>query len=89
MAAERAATASTDVQLTERASGFARRGQPWFYADDVAGGDVLPPRLVRVRDEHGRDLGLGFTSASRLALRRCGPWPGDGVPDREQFFAAR
>ncbi len=89
MAAGSDETTSTDVQLTERASGFARRGQPWFYGDDVAGGAVLPPRLVRVRDEAGRDLGLGITSASKLALRLCGPWPGDGVPDREAFFRAR
>lgn len=81
--------AATDVQLTARAAGFARRGQPWFYGDDVVAGAALPPRLVRVRDEHGRDLGLGFTGASKLALRLCGPWPGDGVPDREAFFAAR
>ncbi|HEX5051615.1 MAG TPA: hypothetical protein VFZ65_07585, partial [Planctomycetota bacterium] len=77
------------VQLTAKASGFARRGQPWFFANDVAGGDLLPPRLVRVRDEGGRDLGLGITSAGRLALRLCGPWPDDGLPDREAFFHAR
>jgi 23S rRNA (cytosine1962-C5)-methyltransferase len=80
---------STDLQLHERAAGFARRGQVWFYADDVAVGDVLPPRLVRVRDELGRDLGLGLTGPGRLALRRAGPWRGEGVPDREAFFATR
>lgn len=80
---------ATDVRLTARASGFARRGQPWFYADDLAAGKVLPGRIVRVRDEDGRDLGLGLTGASKLALRLCGPWPGDGVPDRAAFFAAR
>lgn len=84
-----ATDATTDVQLTPRAAGFARRGQPWFYADDVVAGAVAPSRLVRVRDENGRDLGLGFTGASKLALRLCGPWPGDGVPDRATFFAAR
>jgi 23S rRNA (cytosine1962-C5)-methyltransferase len=77
------------VRLTPRASGFARRGQPWFYADDLLAGDAAPPRLVRVRDEEGRDLGLGMTGPSKLVLRRCGPWPGDGVPDRAAFFAAR
>jgi 23S rRNA (cytosine1962-C5)-methyltransferase len=77
------------VQLTAKASGFARRGQPWFYADDLAHGDAEPPRLVRARDEVGRDLGLGFTGRSRLALRLCGPWPGDDVPDRDAFFRAR
>lgn len=68
---------------------MARRGQPWFFADDLLQGSALPPRLARVADEDGRDLGLGFTAAGKLALRLAGPWPGDGVPDREQFFAAR
>ena len=77
------------VQLTARASGFARRGRPWFYRDDLQGPEVAAGRLVRCRDEHGRDLGLGVTSASKLALRLCGPWPGDGVPEREAFFRAR
>jgi 23S rRNA (cytosine1962-C5)-methyltransferase len=81
--------APTDLHLTARASGFARRGQPWFYADDVLGGELLPARLVRVRDEEGRDLGLGVTGPSKLALRLCGPWPGDGVPSREAFFKVR
>lgn len=83
------ALATAELQLTAKASGFARRGQVWFYGSDVAGGVLLPPRLVRVRDENGRDLGLGFTSPGRLSLRLCGPWPGDGVPDRETFCHAR
>lgn len=82
------ASAAT-VQLTAKASGFARRGQPWFYRDDVAAGDPLPARLLRLRDENGRDLGLGFSSSGKLALRACGPWPGDDVPPREAFFHAR
>ena len=86
---EAAETTADTLQLTARASGFARRGQPWFYRDDLAAGTAEPPRLVRCLDEHGRDLGLGITAASKLALRRCGPWPGDGVPDREAFFGAR
>ena len=89
MRTEPAPTSSPFVQLGEKASGFARRGQPWFYRDDVQAGDVLPPRLVRVRDEGQRDLGLGFTSTSKLALRLCGPWTGEGVPDRAAFFQAR
>jgi 23S rRNA (cytosine1962-C5)-methyltransferase len=89
MSIEPITTASQDLQLTERASGFARRGQPWFYGSDVARGPLLPPRLVRVRDEGNRDLGLGFTSTSRLVLRLCGPWLGDAVPDRASFFAQR
>ncbi len=84
-----AESVGASVQLTARASGFARRGRPWFYRDDLQGPEVEAGRLVRCRDEHGRDLGLGVTSASKLALRLCGPWPGDGVPDREAFFRAR
>ncbi len=89
MSVQPPAAAPTDVLLHARPSGFARRGQPWFYADDVLAGNVLPPRLVRVRDEEGRDLGLGMTGTSKLALRLCGPWPGEGVPTREAFFHAR
>ncbi|MBL8734695.1 MAG: class I SAM-dependent rRNA methyltransferase [Planctomycetes bacterium] len=81
--------AASVLQLTPRASGFARRGQPWFYADDVAKGAGSPPRLVRVHDADGRDLGLGCTGMGKLVLRLCGPWPGDGVPDRETFFEKR
>ena len=81
--------AAARVQLTGRASGFARRGRPWFYRDDLAAGVASPGELVRCRDEHGRDLGLGVTASSKLALRLCGPWPGDAVPDREAFFRAR
>ena len=81
--------ASADLRLSAKAAGFARRGHVWFYRDDVEAGELLPPRLVRVRDEAGRDLGLGCTSASKLALRLSGPWPGDAVPDREAFFHAR
>ena len=89
MSAPSDSTAALTVQLTARASGFARRGRPWFYRDDLQRPDVEPGRLVRCVDENGRDLGLGVTSASKLALRLCGPWPGDGVPDREAFFRAR
>ena len=89
MAAVPPACAPTDVWLSARASGFARRGQPWFYRDDVEQGDPAPSRLVRVRDEAGRDLGLGITGTGRLALRLCGAWPGADVPDRQRFFATR
>ncbi|MCC7398691.1 MAG: class I SAM-dependent rRNA methyltransferase [Planctomycetes bacterium] len=81
--------AASVLQLTPRASGFARRGQPWFYADDVAKGAVSPPRLVRVHDADGRDLGLGCTGMGKLVLRLSGPWPGHDVPDRETFFQTR
>lgn len=81
---------SDPVVLTANASKLARKGHPWFYADDLMAGDVPPIALVRVNDETGRDLGLGFHSApSKLRLRLCGGWPGTGVPDPEQFFAER
>jgi len=80
---------ATPVRLTARASGMARRGQPWFFADDLLQGSALPPRLVRVADEEGRDLGLGFTAAGKLSLRLAGPWAGDELPGRERFFAER
>ena len=56
------------VQLSAKASGFARRGRPWFFRDDVLAGETMPARLVRVRDEDGRDLGLGAVSYTHLTL---------------------
>lgn len=86
--------AANVVQLTAKASGVARRGRPWLFRDDIVQGSSLPARLVRVLDENERDLGLGITGASKLALRMCGPWPRhddpeQDVPAREEFFAAR
>jgi len=86
--------AANVVQLTAKASGVARRGRPWLFRDDIVQGSSSPPRLVRVLDENERDLGLGITGASKLALRMCGPWPRhedpeQDVPTREEFFAAR
>ncbi|MCA8948396.1 MAG: class I SAM-dependent rRNA methyltransferase [Planctomycetes bacterium] len=79
----------SSIRLHAKASSLARAGRLWFFADDVLEGDVLPPRLVRLADEAGRDLGLAFTGAGKIAVRRAGGWPGDGVPDRETFFGAR
>src|SRR5688572_27317151 len=77
------------LRLRPAAARLAGKGHPWFYRDDLL--DEVPwSRLVRLQDDAGRDLGLAFTSAhSKLAVRRCGPWPGTGVPDREEFFHAR
>lgn len=80
--------------LTPRASGLARKGRPWFFADDVGRGDRPADGLVRVLDAEGRDLGLGlWSAAARLCLRLCGPWEvGNGssdVPDRVAFYGQR
>lgn len=77
------------LTLNPKASDLARRGRPWFFRDDLASGELAPARMVRVADEHGRGLGLGITGRSKIALRLCGPWPGDEVPGREEFFHAR
>lgn len=79
------------VRLTEKASRLAAKGHPWFYRDDLEGSvESRHGTLVRVASDAGHDLGLGFCSArSRLALRRCGAWPGDRVPPLEEFFHAR
>jgi 23S rRNA (cytosine1962-C5)-methyltransferase len=77
------------VRLGVRASQLSRKGRPWFFADDV---EAAPPAaaIVRVVDARGGDAGLGFWSpGSRLALRLCGGWPGDEVPEAEAFFDAR
>jgi len=82
-------TGPPQVRLGRRASGLARKGQLWFFADDLAAEPAEVGVMVRVRDDGGRDLGLGFTAGGRVVLRRCGDWPGHDVPDRETFFAAR
>ncbi len=77
------------AQLNERATSLWRRGQAWFYADDLMR-PVHAAELVRVVDAEGRPCGLAVTSpASKLALRACGPWDGEAIPDREAFFATR
>ncbi len=82
-------TVST-VRLSHRASRLASKGHPWFFADDLAANDAEHGTLVRVVDAKGRDLGIGFHSKrSRIRLRLCGRWEGDGVPDAGEFFAER
>ena len=77
------------VQLNARATSLWRRGQAWYYADDLVG-PVAGAALVRVYDFEGRACGLGFTSVtSKLALRACGTWREGPLPDRIEFFAAR
>lgn len=82
---------SSPVRLTEKASQLAAKGHPWFYRDDLQGSvESRHGALVRVASHGGHDLGLAFCSArSRLALRRCGAWPGESVPSAEEFFHAR
>lgn len=75
--------------MNERATSLWRRGQAWFYADDLMA-PVAAAELVRVVDAEGRACGLGMTSSqSKLALRACGAWPDGSLPDREAFFHAR
>ena len=58
------------LKLTAPASKLARKGHPWFYADDIAEGGVGAAGLVRVATDAGRDLGIAFASpSSRLRLR--------------------
>lgn len=84
-------SSAAPLVLATRPSRLAHKGHPWFYRDDLTAASIVPDAgLVRLRDDGGRDLGLAFTSGtSRLAVRRCGPWPGDDVPDRATFFAVR
>ena len=91
------------VRLGKEAAKIARKGHPWFFRDDFAveredevatAADPVAPEnqsaIVRVRDEGGRDMGLGFWDIrSRLALRLSGPWEGHDVPARTEFFAKR
>lgn len=77
------------AQLNERATSLWRRGQAWFYADDLLA-PVAAAELVRVVDAEGRACGLGMTSPqSKLALRACGAWAEGVLPCREAFFHTR
>jgi len=83
------------IALSKRAARLARRGHPWLYKDDLRKSDLKAPAfstgsIVRVHDDEGRDLGLAFASTrSKIALRLCGPWQGDLVPDLEEFLVDR
>lgn len=78
------------VRLSKRASQLARKGRPWFFADDLDGALPEAAGLVRVATDRGRDLGLAFYSAqSKIRVRLCGTWPGDGVPLPEEFYRQR
>lgn len=78
------------VRLTAKASQIARRGRPWFFADDLDLVDAGESGLVIVRDEADRSLGLAFYSqASNIPLRRCGGWGLEVVPGVESFFRQR
>ena len=82
--------ASPVITLPARAAKLGRRGHPWFYRDDLEGIDLPPNTIVRVHAPGGRDLGLGITStSSKIALRLCGGWSDDSVPDPAAFFAER
>ena len=73
------------LKLTAPASKLARKGHPWFYADDIAEGGVGAAGLVRVATDAGRDLGIAFASpSSRLRLRLTGL---DGPDAPAEFFA--
>lgn len=86
------ARSATALTLTPRAASLARKGQLWFYADDVdppLSADT-EPSLVRLADHEGRDLGLALCSPrSKLCFRRCGRWPGEGVPSPAEFLRVR
>ncbi len=83
------------IDLEKNASRLARRGHPWLYKDDLRDSDLVDEslgqgRIVRVRDNDGRDLGIACASTrSKIALRLCGSWPGEEVPTIEQFLSER
>jgi 23S rRNA (cytosine1962-C5)-methyltransferase len=85
-----AAVPATEVTLSPRASTLLRKGQHWFFHDDVAAKVPVSACLVRLRCDRGVDHGLAtFSPRGRIALRRCGGWEGGGVPAAEAFFARR
>ena len=78
------------VRLTPKASQIARKGRPWFFADDLDVVDAAETSLVLVRSHEDRPLGLGFYSqASKIPLRTCGGWDAQEVPTAESFFRQR
>ncbi|MEM7203018.1 MAG: class I SAM-dependent rRNA methyltransferase [Planctomycetota bacterium] len=83
---------SVEVRLTAKATRLARKGHPWFFADDLEAASTGGADLVRVLAADGRPLGLGlFSPESRLRLRLCGGGPIDAAADvaPADFFAAR
>lgn len=78
------------VRLNPKASQIARKGRPWFFADDLGVVDAGESGLVVVRDHENRSLGLGFYSqVSKIPLRLCGGWGAEEAPPAESFFGQR
>ena len=72
-----------EVVLTAEASRLLQRGQPWYYADDLARAEAADGDLVRVIDARGRAGALAFYSTrSKIQVRLCGvgPPPADLEP---------
>lgn len=73
------------VTLTENASKLAKKGHPWFFADDVASGTAEHGAFVHVQTKDQRELGIAFfAKGSRLVLRLTGV---RGVHTAQEFFA--
>ena len=74
--------AAASVQLTGRASGFARRGRPWFYRDDLAAGVASPGTRLRV---------LGFLMHTSLSAEdlehRERRWVADNTDESTKVIA--
>lgn len=80
----------SEARLTAKASTLARKGQPWFFGDDVASCAAERPGLVRVRDAEQRDLGVGLWSPeARIKLRLAGSWDEVVAIEADAFFATR
>lgn len=82
--------AAGDVELTERAARLFARGQPWFFADDVARVDAPRAGIVRVHAGRPRPAALAFWSAdAKIPLRVCSFAPPPEALDPAEWLRAR
>ena len=74
------------ITLTENASKLAKKGHPWFFADDIATGTADHGAFVQALAHDRRELGVAFfAKGARLVLRLTGV---HDVHTPEAFFAA-
>jgi 23S rRNA (cytosine1962-C5)-methyltransferase len=64
------------VVVNGHAAGWLRRGFPWVYPDEVAGGGGRRGETVRIVDASGEELGRGVADDGWIAVRRFRADPG-------------
>ncbi len=83
-------SATPTVTLTPRATRAAKRGRPWFFADDLEQTDAADGDVVQVRSDRSQAMAIGlYAERARIRLRICGGAPPRSATAFEDFLRAR